>query len=77
MTDLVERLDSYLTELVTEEAGAAPLIDETIEEIERLQARSELLEKVVKAASACIVAWDNAKWPSPIPLRKALAALKT
>ena len=46
MTDLVERLDSYLTELVTEEAGAAPLIDETIEEMERLQAREEkLLEK--------------------------------
>ena len=46
-------------------------------EIERLQARIELLDKVVDAASACIAAWDNAKWPSPIPLRKALAALKT
>ena len=46
-------------------------------EIERLQARNELLEKVVEAASACIAAWDNAKWPSPIPLRKAIAALKT
>ena len=38
MSNLVKRLDSYLTELVTEEADAAPLIDETIEEMERLQA---------------------------------------
>ena len=52
-------------------------MDNFLGQIERLQARIELLDKVVDAASACIAAWDNAKWPSPIPLRKALAALKT
>jgi len=45
-------------------------------EIAKYRVRQELLEKVVEAASACITAWDDAKWPSPIPLRKALAALK-
>jgi len=45
-------------------------------EIDKHLARVELLDKVVEASSACITAWDDAKWPSPIPLRKALAALK-
>ena len=45
-------------------------------DVAKLQAREELLEKVVEAASACLAAWDDAKWPSPIPLRKAIAALK-
>lgn len=52
MTDLVKQLDDYLTILVTEESESNPdvsyalLIDKTIDELERLQAREEkLLEK--------------------------------
>lgn len=110
MTDLVKRLDDYLTILVTEESESNPdvsyalLIDKTIDELERLQAReeklldkarlranesmnldadvaklqarNELLEKVAEEANACITAWDDSKWLSPVPLRKVLAALK-
>jgi len=72
MNDLVERLRATNKRV----RHSQELRDEAATEIERLQARIELLEKVAEAASACIAAWDDAKWPSPIPLRKALAALK-
>jgi len=44
-------------------------------EIERLSYKGKLKDAVVEAANACITAWDDAKWPPSIPLRKALAAL--
>ena len=64
-----ERLQARLAAHVEHEGDECPLCV--------VEARNELLEKVVEAASACIAAWDDAKWPSPIPLRKAIAALKT
>ncbi len=46
---------------------------------QRVAARcADTMEKmlaVVEAANACITAWDDAKWPPSIPLRKALAVL--
>ena len=53
-----------------------------IQQAEKLEAERDspscegkLKDAVIDAARACIAAWDDAKWPPSIDLRKALKAL--
>ena len=74
MSDLVERLNNAHIPEHEDDEYLDSLMREAVTEIEHLQARNELLEKVVEHAEHLLAGGDK---EAVHHLEKALAALKT